>query len=109
MTDTAHVICLYFGTPGECQNCGGSVYAEGEDGFCGPFEGDPRYCSEDCFADAQEFQQRQARYWATEWCPTCGFDRHEHAPDCTATSGTSTIGDPTIPSEGGIGPEGDAP
>ena len=73
--------CLYFGTPGECQNCGGWTGAEG-----GPFPGDSRYCSEDCYADAQELGRRIAERIAISWCPDCGFDNQEHAPDCEAAS-----------------------
>ena len=69
------MICLYFGDPCECQNCGGCVKAEG-----GPFPGDARYCSEDCFADAQQRAAETARRAA--WCPECGFDCGEHGPDC---------------------------
>ena len=75
-------MCLYFGTPGECHNCGGFTGAEGDDGVTGSFPGDPRYCSEDCFVDAQEFAERAKREASSDWCPTCGYDRHEHAPDC---------------------------
>ena len=76
-TKTAGIVCLYFGDPCECQWCGGCTKAEG-----GPFEGDSRYCSEDCFAEAAERARRQAGYAATEWCPECGYDRHERAPGC---------------------------
>ena len=69
------MICLYFGDPCECQNCGGCVKAEG-----GPFPGDSRYCSEDCFADAQERAARVAQRAA--WCPECGYDQGEHDPGC---------------------------
>ena len=72
-------ICLYSGTPGECQNCGGWTGAEG-----GPFAGDSRYCSEDCYAGAQERTRRAAERMTC--CPGCGFDNQEHAPDCEAAS-----------------------
>jgi len=76
-TDRPGFICLWPGTPGECQNCGGWTGAEG-----GPFPGGARYCSEDCYADAQD---RAARARAqTACCPGCGFDRQEHHPKCTA-------------------------
>jgi hypothetical protein len=75
------VVCLYFGNPEECQGCGGWVKAEG-----GPFPGDPRYCSEDCFADAQEFAAHQeARRTRLACCPDCGYDCGEHNPACTAS------------------------
>ena len=70
--------CLYFGIPGECQNCGGWTGAEG-----GPFPGDSRYCSEDCYADAQQFAaQSAARAARMASCPKCGFDRGEHDTGC---------------------------
>ena len=71
----AGLVCLYCGDPCECQWCGGCTKAEG-----GPFEGDSRYCSEDCFAEASERARRQAEYAAC--CPECGYDRREHAPGC---------------------------
>ena len=73
----AGMICLYFGDPCECQWCGGCTKAEG-----GPFEGDPRFCSEDCAADAAERAREQELRLAC--CPQCGYDRQEHAPDCPA-------------------------
>ena len=68
-------ICLYSGPADECRSCGGWVKAGG-----GPFAGDPRFCSEDCFADAQERARRAAERAA--WCPACGYDQGEHALDC---------------------------
>lgn len=77
--EAAGVTCLYFGNPEECQGCGGWVKAGG-----GPFEGDRRFCSEDCCADAAELRDRVAQRTATAWCPACGYDNHEHAPGCEA-------------------------
>jgi hypothetical protein len=66
---------LCFGNPEECQGCGGWVRAEG-----GPFEGDSRYCSQECFEDAQE---RAARVSARlRCCDECGYDNAEHGPSC---------------------------
>jgi hypothetical protein len=79
MTETS-MICLYFGIPEECQNCGGWTKAEG-----GPFPGDDRFCSLECFEDAMELTSRRAQQFATAWCPACGYDNHEHAPDCAAS------------------------
>ena len=73
------MICLYFGPADECQSCGGWVKAEG-----GPFEGDRRFCSEDCYTDAMELRDRIAQRTATAWCRACGYDNHEHAPNCEA-------------------------
>lgn len=80
--EAAGMICLYFGRADECRYCGGWTKAAG-----GPFEGDPRFCSEDCYADAAERARRQAEHAATEWCPSCGYDRHEHAPGCPSALG----------------------
>jgi len=46
-TTETGMICLYFGRDDECRYCGGWTKAAG-----GPFAGDSRFCSEDCFADA---------------------------------------------------------
>lgn len=73
------MICLYFGRADECRYCGGWTKAAG-----GPFEGDPRFCSEDCYADDQERQARIAKREA--WCPACGYDQGEHAPGCAAAA-----------------------
>ena len=81
-TGTAGFVCLYFGTGEDCWNCGGWLKAAG-----GPFDGDSRYCSEDCFADAQEREARTAQRRAC--CPQCGYDRQEHAPDCSANAETT--------------------
>lgn len=77
-------LCLYFGTPGECQNCGGSTRSVGEDGHRGPFEGDRRYCSEDCYAESMIYQERMRRWAVKSWCPECGFDNDEHNVGCRA-------------------------
>jgi hypothetical protein len=70
-------VCLYFGNPEECQSCGGWLKAEG-----GPFPGDSRYCSRDCFEDAREREaQRAARL---KCCDECGYDNAEHDPSCPA-------------------------
>jgi hypothetical protein len=74
---SAGVICLYFGTPGECQCCGGSTHAEG-----GPFEPDPRFCSRECAEEIYERQSRAQDYYRNNWCPECGYDNFEHDPGC---------------------------
>jgi hypothetical protein len=75
--EAAGFVCLYFGPTDECWNCCGWTKAAG-----GPFEGDPRFCSEDCYADAAERARKQELRLAC--CPQCGYDRQEHAPDCSA-------------------------
>jgi len=79
MTVSPGFICLNFGTPGECQNCGGWTRANDEDGQPGPFPGDSRYCSEDCYADAQ--RRTAAARARMVCCPECGFDNQEHDPE----------------------------
>jgi len=73
-------ICLYFGWPDECLNCGGSASLGGTQEPVVSDRG--RFCSEDCAADAEEFAQRAKREAASSWCPSCGFDNHEHDDDC---------------------------
>jgi hypothetical protein len=75
-TETTGFVCLYFGSGEDCRNCGGWLKAAG-----GPFDGDSRYCSEDCFADAQERESQYAQRMAC--CPECGYDNQEHAPECS--------------------------
>ena len=84
--EAAGMICLYFGPADECRYCGGWTKAAG-----GPFEGDPRFCSEDCFTDAAERAREQERRRAC--CPQCGYDRQEHAPDCPEARRRSELGD----------------
>src|ERR1035437_10760391 len=67
-TETAGFVCLYFGSGEDCRYCGEWLKAAG-----GPFDGDPRFCSEDCFADAKERDAREARRLAC--CPECGYQR----------------------------------
>lgn len=84
------VLCLYFGTPGECQNCGGSTKAVDPDTKRpGPFEGDERYCSEECFVEAQEFMERD-RQRTPFFCEACGTDDDsEHFAPCVTTEAAS--------------------
>lgn len=81
------MICLYFGPADECRYCGGWTKAGG-----GPFEGDPRFCSEDCYADAATRAEETARRSA--WCPACGYDNSEHGSDCSGNA-ASTETEPT--------------
>lgn len=58
MTDS--FVCLNFGTPDECPNCGGWTHADPEPGEPNNVEGihGLRFCSEDC---ASEYEERAAR------------------------------------------------
>lgn len=40
------------------------------------------YCSIECHDDWEDHLAGQARLRSSEWCPTCGYDRHEHASGC---------------------------
>ena len=74
-TTAPGLICLYFGNPEECQNCGGWTGAES-----GPFPGDSRYCSQSCFEDAAE--RATAAAARLRCCDDCGYDQGEHSPEC---------------------------
>jgi hypothetical protein len=81
----SNYICLYFGNPEECQGCGGWVKADG-----GPFEGDPRFCSEDCAAEVA--RRIEAAAGRLRCCPECGFDNNEHDEGCTIAAGLASYG-----------------
>jgi hypothetical protein len=77
-------VCLYFGTPDECLNCGGSASLGGTQE---PLRADHgTYCSLDCHDEAVEFAARMKHRLWSDYCPSCGFDRHEHAEDCNAST-----------------------
>lgn len=80
MSTASPFVCLYTGPEDECRGCGGWTRAGG-----GPFPGDKRFCSEDCFADAQERAARVNLKMAC--CPECGFDNQEHSGECTQPAG----------------------
>jgi hypothetical protein len=50
------VICLYFGEPDECQNCGGSASLGGTQERLGTPEG--TFCSTECHDEAIEARER---------------------------------------------------
>lgn len=80
MSETTATIILCRGSGTECWCCGGSVYAEG-----GPFDPDPRYCSQDCHDDweAHLYDQQVAHARRFGCCPECGFDNEEHMEGCS--------------------------
>lgn len=41
-----------------------------------------RYCSVECHDAWEEHLDEQNKQRSEQWCPTCGYDRHEHAPTC---------------------------
>lgn len=83
-----------------CLNCGGFTRSVDPDtGERGPFDHDPRFCCEDCYAEAQMFAERARREAASDWCPACGYDRHEHADDCPSQEGITSL------SFGSVGPK----
>jgi hypothetical protein len=66
-----------------CWNCGGWVHAgdppevpEGEEPIGG------HYCSVECHDEALRFAERARKAFVSDWCPQCGYDRHEHGPGC---------------------------
>lgn len=63
---------------GECLNCGGWLHREKEGGY------DGQHCCKECAEDAAVFAARAKRERETNWCPSCGFDNHDHAEDCAA-------------------------
>jgi hypothetical protein len=69
---------------GECLLCGGWLHREKEDGY------DGQHCCQECAEEAAAFAARAKRERETNWCPSCGYDNHEHGPDCEA-SGTPVV------------------
>ena len=82
MKEGTDVICLYFGDPDECQNCGGSATLGGTQEALKTPEG--TFCSADCHDEAVEFAERAKAGHRSNWCPECGFDNHEHSTECHA-------------------------
>jgi hypothetical protein len=86
-------VCVYMGDD-SCPNCGGWKYAsnghfEGrvwvKDEGLGPFtavDGNNQYCSEDCYEEAKTYAEQQRQRRLDDWCPECGYDRHEHSEEC---------------------------
>lgn len=68
---------------GECTACGGALPPEPIPSARGSAL---RYCSVDCHDDWEQHLDDEASRLASAWCPTCGYDRHEHAPGCEAAS-----------------------
>jgi hypothetical protein len=85
MSDSTTIILCY-GSRTECWNCGGYTKAIDPDtGKPGPFEGDDRFCSEECCAEADERWEREKRQreLMLACCPECGFDNQEHDEGCS--------------------------
>jgi hypothetical protein len=74
MADTSYICLLTQGD--ECCVCGGWLHRERRGGYEGPAG---RMCAADELDDALEMATWGRR---NDWCPTCGYDNHEHAPDC---------------------------
>jgi hypothetical protein len=82
-----------------CCCCGGSASLGGTQH---PIPGSVpslRYCSMECHDDWEDYLARQAEWRASDWCPSCGFDNHEHADDCPTRAGATSL------SFGSIGPK----
>lgn len=74
-------LCLLTTPDGLCCNCGDEgIILRGET----PIRNAKNltFCSVEC---ADEFDTRAERS-ASDWCTSCGYDRHEHAPDCSLRS-----------------------
>jgi hypothetical protein len=70
------------GVRDECCCCGGWIYAAGNKESIVGSVPSLRYCSIECHDDWEDFLAEQKQHFDAAWCPTCGYDRHEHAPDC---------------------------
>lgn len=72
-------ICLLPTPEGLCWNCGDEgILLRGETPILNA-EG-LTFCDPRC---ADQFDTREeAKVLNPEWCPSCGFDRHEHSSDC---------------------------
>jgi hypothetical protein len=85
VTATRATVHLCFGWPTECQNCGGHTKAVHPDEGRGPFPGDDRFCSEECYVEFQEVTDRIAAMPSRATaCRSCGLDNFEHTEECDA-------------------------
>lgn len=86
-------ICLLPTPDGTCCNCGDEgILLRGEQ----PVRNAKglSFCDAECADEFDTRTEREAAWRATDWCATCGYDNHEHAPDC-ATISTTSKGEPT--------------
>lgn len=60
-----------------CTFCGEWVHVDGGD----ILHNGRWFCSTDCVDELEKWDDK-ARNRVSDWCPDCGYDRHEHAPDC---------------------------
>lgn len=44
--------------------------------------GSRTYCTPECLEEWEAHLADLERERSAAWCPTCGYDQHEHAPDC---------------------------
>jgi hypothetical protein len=65
---------------GECLNCGGWLHRERDGGYEG------QYCDQECAEEGAAFQAREKARFASNWCPSCGYDNWEHSLDCPTHS-----------------------
>lgn len=65
----------------ECANCGDASWWYRCEA---PIVNDKgvKFCSVECADDWDTRVEREARHRATDWCPACGFDNHEHNVGC---------------------------
>jgi predicted RNA-binding Zn-ribbon protein involved in translation (DUF1610 family) len=65
----------------ECANCtDGGVELRGEQWIVNA-EG-VKFCSPECADEYDTRVEHERARRATDWCPDCGFDSHEHNVDC---------------------------
>lgn len=68
--------------PDTCCCCGGSASLGGAQE---PVPGSVpalRYCSMECHDDWENYLAGMREWAATNFCPACGFDNHEHQRGC---------------------------
>jgi predicted nucleic acid-binding Zn ribbon protein len=93
-------LCILGPTKDQCFFCGEWVHVEGGD----ILHNDQWFCSDECVEviEAQRADAEHRRiHGSPDWCQSCGFDRYEHADDCTQRgSNPSVAGDTNGRSQG---------
>lgn len=77
MSERTGYVCVLLPDKNLCWFCGEWLHSTQRDGFDGPHGN--RYCSLECVSTVEH---QLAAEVVSDWCESCGFDRHEHAPDC---------------------------
>ena len=68
----------------ECANCSDASWFYRDEQ---PIVNDKgiKFCSVECADEAETRWEREAAWRASDWCPECGFDNHEHQDFCSRT------------------------